>query len=107
MKKLLIALLALTSLAAVAPRAEAGQFARVYNGRGVVYVHKSQLYSPYAYSYGSRKHHHHRSYAYAPYYGSYYRPSYVSYPSYSNYRYSRPYCGSHHRRPHVSIAFGF
>jgi hypothetical protein len=109
MKKLLIALLALTSLAAVAPRAEAGQFARVYTNRGVIYTHKSILYP--TCSSGSRHHHHHhRSYVYAPYYRDYYRPSYVSYPSYSNYGYYRPSCGSsyhHHHTPHISFAFGF
>ena len=103
MKKLLFALLLLTGLAAVAPKAEAGQFARVYTGCGVSYVPKAALYSPYyETNYGYRCHHRtYRSYGY-------YRPSYVSYPYYSDYGYNRTSC--HHRRhhrPHVSIAFGF
>ena len=117
MKKLLFTVLIAVGLAAAAPVAEAGQFARVHNGRGVVYVHKSQLYSP-AYGsnyYGHRKHHrHHRSYGYSSYYRpsyrtSYYEPSYYQ-PSYrsSYYRhgYSHSSCG-YSSRPRVAISFGF
>jgi hypothetical protein len=121
MKTLLFALVAFIAVFTAAPVAEAGQFARVYTRHGVVYAHKSQLYSPYAYGYRGHRHHY-RSYAYRPYYRNYYRRNYVSYPYYSDYGYYRPaygyyrpaynyyqpyYCGHHYRRPHISVAFGF
>ena len=121
MKKLLFAVLLFVGLAAAAPVAEAGQFARVYNGRGVVYVHKSQLYSPsYASNYsGHRKHHRsHRSYGYSDYYQPSYRSSYYRpHPTYyrSGYYESDPYYRTgyshsscnHYSRPRVAISFGF
>jgi hypothetical protein len=109
MKTFLFTFIAFVTLAAAAPVAQAGQFARVYNGRGVVYVHKSQLYSPYYASnyYGHRKHHRsHRAYVYSDYYRPSYRTSYYRpYPVYrTNYYHSS--CG-YPARPRVAISFGF
>lgn len=44
MKQLFLALLTVAGLAALAPKAEAGQYARVYDGYGVTYVPKACLY---------------------------------------------------------------
>ncbi len=44
MKKLFIALLMIIGAVAFAPKAEAGQYAKVWNGRCYTYVLKSQLY---------------------------------------------------------------
>jgi hypothetical protein len=115
MKTILFSLLAFVTLAVAAPVAQAGQYARVYTNRGPVYLHKSQLYSPYRNSnyygsnyYGSNYRHHHRrhyrSYSnyYRPSYRSYYRPSYYGgyYPSYG-------YSSCYSSRPRVAISFGF
>lgn len=100
MKKLLFALLMLLGVVAFAPKAEAGQYAKIWNGHCYTYVHKSQ-----AYGYG------HGGY-YAPRYrNNYYRPvnRYYGRPV----RYSRGYdrgCyggGYYNSRPRVAISFGF
>ena len=102
MKKLLFAILLFVGLVAAAPVAEAGQFARVYTDRGVLYVPKAAVYSPYydAGCYGHRRHYRH-SHAYR--YSDCYRPSYRT-------SYNRPYpsCRSgYYARPRVAISFGF
>lgn len=90
---------------AVAPKAEAGQYARVYTKHGPVYLHKSQLYGGGCYTSHSKHYKKkHRSYAYYP---SYSTRSYRSYPAYRSYprSYSSGYrCSS---RPTISFAFGF
>ncbi len=112
MKKLLFAILLFTGIAAATPKAEAGQFARIYTNRGVAYVHKSQVYgggyAPYAYN-GGRRHHYHNNrarYVGYPYSRGYSRPSY--YRGYSRPYYSDYSCGYRgHRSPRVAISFGF
>jgi hypothetical protein len=108
MKKLLLALTILAGFVAAAPRAEAGQFQKVYTRHGVQYVNKYSGLDASYYNLHNRRHHrHHRSYGYVPVYRSYpvYRSSYRSYPRY----YDRGcYRSSHYSsRPRLSVSFGF
>jgi hypothetical protein len=108
MKKLLLALLMFAGLAALAPNADAGQFARVYNGRGVVYVHKSQFYGYNGGYYAPRRYHsrhHYRAYRDYSYRNYYYAPVRSRY-YYNDYGYYPSSCG-YHSRPRVAISFGF
>ena len=102
MKKLLFALLMLLSAAVFVPKAEAGQYARVWTGHGYTYVHKSQLYG-YG-GYGGYYSPRHRSSHYRPVRGYYYsRP--VRY--YRSYDYCERPVRYYSSRPRVAISFGF
>ena len=61
MKKLLFALLALLGVVAFAPKAEAGQYAKVWNGHCYTYVHKSEVYRDWPYRHSGSYYGHHRS----------------------------------------------
>jgi len=89
MKNLLLALLAVTGISAFAPRAEAGQFARVYTNRGVIYAHKADVYGQ---SYVNQVAHNN-------YYGQpYYRNSACQQPRRRAY-YSNSRCAPRYSRP--------
>ena len=105
MKKFLVLLFLFATLAVFAPRAEAGQFARVHTKHGTVWVHKSQLYNNRSYNrssyYGYNRHHEDNYYRYnrRPSRNYYYsQPRRVYYaPTY--YRgYDRDCAPRHHRR---------
>lgn len=111
MKKLLFALLMFLGVAAFAPKADAGQYVKYWNGRNYTYVHKSQVYSNWPYSH-SGTYKKHSKYKYKNH--RYHRPSrsyYYSQPQ-RYYRSNRYY---HHRpvryyqssRPRFAISFGF
>jgi|GEM_PF-4390293 len=102
MKKLLLALLAVTGFVALTPQAEAGQYARVYSNCGVSYVPKAVLYG--------------RSYTDQVAYNNYYYGA--PRRSYSNRSYSnRGYCAPRHSRtvyhsrsyraPRIAFSFGY
>lgn len=114
MKKFLVLLFLFATLAVFAPRAEAGQFARVYTKHGTMWVHKSQLpYYNRNYNrsyYGYNRHHQDNYYRYnrrpsRSYYYNQPRRVYYS-PSYYNGYYDRD-CYPRHRRSGGSFTIRF
>ncbi len=103
MKKLLLALLAVSALAAFAPKAEAGQYAVVYTKYGVTYVPKATLYGQSYIDEVNYNNAYNQSRC-RPQPRTYYRPS-----STTRY-YSRPVsyrsCDTY-RAPRISFSFGF
>ncbi len=100
MKKLLLALLAVSGLAAFAPKAEAGQYAVVYTKYGATYVPKATLYGQ---SYINEVNYNNAYNRCHPQPRTYYRPS-------TTRCYSRPVyyrsCDTY-RAPRISFSFGF
>jgi hypothetical protein len=100
MKKLLIALFMFAGFAALAPQAEAGQYAKIFRGYDhcgrpiYTYVHKSEVYcAP----------HHGRSYSNHNYNMGKYNQRY-----YSGHNYNRGYYAPVYRSgPRFSVNFGF
>ena len=95
MKKLLFALLVLVGVATFTPKAEAGQYRKVWNGHCYTYVNK--------YDCDDRpRYHHHSRY--------YHRPvRYYSAPVryYRSYDYCDRPVRYYSSRPRISVSFGF
>ncbi len=112
MKNLFIALLVLVGGVAFAPKAEAGQYAKVWNGHCYTYVHKSQVYGtnwdhPSRYRTSHYRPSHYRPSHYRP---SYRRPARVYYSqpvrSYRDYGYCAP-THSYRGGSRFAVSFGF
>lgn len=112
MKNFVLVLLTFLGLAAIAPKAEAGQYKKIWNGHGYTYVKKSDYYGrdyrpryrtrtyyrPARSHYYSQPARYYRDYDYG-----YYRPA-RTYRSYDDCERPVRYYSS---RPRIAFTFGF
>lgn len=105
MKKYLVLLFLALGLFAVTPKAEAGQFARVYTPYGPTYVHKSALYGGNCHG-NNFRHHRNRGYGFYPYRSHRTVRSFPVYRGFPRNYYAPGYhCATN--RPRFAISFGF